>query len=41
VLHILKRLLLMVLGYVVGVLVGLVATVFIYAILTTLPGAPS
>ena len=40
-LHVLKRLLLVVVGYVVAVAIALVAVVVIYSVLSALPGAPS
>src|SRR5262245_46111836 len=39
--HILKRLLIIVAGYFVAVIIGLVSVVIIYVILSSLPGAPS
>ncbi len=39
-LHVLKRLLLIVMAYVVAVIVGLIGVVIIYFILSSLPGAP-
>ncbi|MBN9217437.1 MAG: hypothetical protein J0I79_05740 [Mesorhizobium sp.] len=38
--HVLKRILMMLAGYLVAVLVGLIAVVAIYAALSSLPGAP-
>jgi hypothetical protein len=40
-LHVLKRLLLVVVGYFVAVIIGLASVVVIYSILSSLPGAPS
>jgi hypothetical protein len=40
-LHVLKRLLLVAVGYLVAVIIALVSVVIIYAILTSLPDAPS
>jgi hypothetical protein len=40
-LHVLKRLLLVVVGYCVAVIIGLASVVIIYSILSSLPGAPS
>lgn len=39
-LHVLKRLVLIAVGYVVAVIVALISVVVTYAILTSLPGAP-
>jgi hypothetical protein len=40
VLHVLKRLLIVAVTYVLAVIVGLIAVVVIYAVLSSLPGAP-
>lgn len=40
-LHVMKRLLLVVVGYVLAVVSGLIAVVVIYSVLANLPGAPS
>src|SRR4051812_32434649 len=39
--HVVKRLLLMIVGYVVGVIVALISVVVLYFVLSSLPGAPS
>jgi hypothetical protein len=39
--HIVKRLLLVIVGYLVGVIVALISVVVIYFVLSSLPGAPS
>jgi hypothetical protein len=39
--HIVKRLLLMIVGYLVGVTVALISVVILYFVLSSLPGAPS
>ena len=38
--HVLKRILMMLAGYLVSVLIGLIAVVAIYAALSSLPNAP-
>ena len=39
--HVVKRLLLVVVGYLVGVIVALISVVILYFVLSSLPGAPS
>lgn len=39
--HVMKRVLMMLAGYLVAILVGLIAVVAIYAALSSLPGAPA
>ena len=39
--HIVKRLLLMIVGYLVGLIVALISVVILYFVLSSLPGAPS
>jgi hypothetical protein len=39
--HVSKRILMMLAGYLVAVLIGLIAVVAIYAVLSSLPGAPA
>ena len=39
--HVVKRLLLVISGYFVGVIVALISVVILYFVLSSLPGAPS
>ena len=39
--HVVKRLLLVLVGYLVGVVVSLISVVILYFVLSSLPGAPS